>query len=117
MRKISEIKGEDALDVLADIIDEIAVICTDKDFVNVIENDTQLNVVKYLMKNHKKEILKVLAVLDGCDPATYKPSLVEIPAMLIRLLNDPAISSLFRSEGSVTSSGSVTESTEETENK
>lgn len=117
MRKISEIKGEDALDVLADIIDEIAVICADKVFVNVIEHGTQLNIVKYLMKNHKKEIIKILAVLNGCDPVTYKPSLLELPIMLIALLNDPDVSSLFRSEDSVTSSGSVTESTEETENK
>jgi hypothetical protein len=112
MRKLSEIKGEDALDVLANIIESFAKIAEDKDFVSVARSGNRLETAKALLKNHKAEILFIMATLDGQDPEDYSPSLAELPKMLIDLISDPDVALLFHSRDAVTSSGSVTENTE-----
>jgi hypothetical protein len=115
MRRLSEICGEEALDFLANIVEEVAIICEDETFVGLARSKDKMGMVKCLLKDHKREILNVLAYLNDADPEDYKPSVIEIPKMLIELFNDPDFASLFFSQDTVTSSGSVTENTEETE--
>lgn len=117
MRKLSEIKGEDALDVLADVLEPVSVIEQDEQFVKAVREKefSKIEMVRYLLKNHKSEILKTMAIIDGKDVENYSPSIIELPVMLLDLLNDPDLLSLFTSQDTVTSSGSVTENTEETE--
>ena len=117
MRKLSEIKGEDALDVLADVLEPVSVIAQDEEFVKAVRDKkfSKIEMVRYLLKNHKAEILKTMAIIDGKDVENYSPSIIELPVMLLDLLNDPDLLSLFTSQDTVTSSGSVTENTEETE--
>ena len=114
MRKLSEIKGEDALDVLADVLDPIMEISADEKFVAMCRgNGKKSEIVKHLLKTHKREVLEVMAILDGEDPQTYAPPIVKLPVMLLELFNDPDLISLFQSQDTVTSSGSATENTEE----
>lgn len=115
MRKLSEIKGEDALDVLANIVEEVAIISTDAQFVLLARTKDKMGMVKRLLKEHKSEILHILAYLEGAEPETYEPSLIEIPKMLLELFNDKDLISLFQSQDTVASSGSVMGNTEETE--
>ena len=116
--KLSEIKGEDALDVLGDLLDPATAIASNEGFQKIVNNGSKLDVVKYLMKNCKKEILAILAILDRKDPETYEPTLPEIPMKILELINDPAFASFFdsqsRSQGRA-SSGSATENTGATE--
>lgn len=116
MRKISEIKGEDALDVLADVLEQLSIIFGDQEFAKLVRSGaSRMEEAKYLLKVHKKEILVIMAVLDEADPATYAPSVVQIPIKMMELLNDPDIHLLFPSLDQVTSSGSATANTEATE--
>lgn len=118
MRSISEIKGEDALDVLADIIEPVSEILTDKEVVEHARAGDKIKAVSAAIKNHKKEVIKVLAILDGENPETYAPSILTLPVMLINLLNDPDIGMLFTPQGQNTgenASGSVTENIEANE--
>ena len=117
MRKLSEIKGEDALDVLADVLDYVIEIGTDEEFVEIIRNGDKKGAIKCLLKSHKKEVLGIMAVLDGENPEEYAPNIVKLPAMLVELFNDPDLVSLFQSPDQVTSSGSVTATTEVTAQK
>lgn len=115
MRRLSEIKGEDALDVLADVLGELSVIFGDQDFVKLVRGGgSKMDVMKYLLKAHKKEVLRVMAVIEGENPEEYMPTVIEIPMKLIALLNDPDIKLLFPSLETVTSSGSAMENTEAT---
>ena len=50
--KLSEIKGEDALDVLGDLLDPATAIASNEGFQKIVNNGSKLDVVKYLMKNH-----------------------------------------------------------------
>lgn len=114
MRKLSDIKGEDALDILADLIEPAAQFAMDDQFVKLVQGDNNLAAVKYAIKSHKKEVLAIMAILEGEDPKNYTPPLLRLPVMLLELLNDPELISLFQLQGTVTSSGPAMESTEET---
>ena len=115
MRKLSEIKGEDAMDVLADLIEPLSEFATDQTFVAMIRTRKHLPAIQYALKSHKKALIRALAIIEGENPDEYNPSILRLPAMLMELFNDPELLSLFPSAESVTSSGSVMESTEDEE--
>lgn len=94
--KLSDIKGEEALDVLADIIEPVSTMLGDPEVKKLWESGKpKLLLVKYLLKNHKEELLTTMAILDRENPETYEPSLVDIPKKLLEILNDTEIQSLF----------------------
>lgn len=101
--KLSEIKGEAALDVLADLIEPAANILADEEIQKSVKSgEPKLLLVKKLLKSHKKEVIEILAILDGEEPETYKVSLLTLPAKLLEIINDPEIGSLFTSQGQKT---------------
>ena len=96
--KLSEIKGEQALDVLADIIEPVTAICIDEEIQSMVKSGVPtLKMVKPIIKNHKKEIVEILAILDGENPAEYEVNVLTLPLKLLELLNDPTIKQLFQS--------------------
>lgn len=120
--RLSEIRGEDALDVLADIMDPAMEILADPEIKKVYDDKSNkvVDVVKVAIKRHKKAILQVLAIVDGEDPATYAPTALEIPVKLMVLFNDPAFRVFFPQQGQSqdeASSGSATENTGATDEK
>lgn len=112
MRKLSEIRGEDALDVLADIIEPVSKIFEDENFVAYAKAGNRLMLTQNVLREHKREILTVLAILEDVQPDKYNPSVIEIPALVINLFNDPDLISLFQLAAPSAFSGSATESTE-----
>ena len=122
--KLSEIKGVDAIDVIADIIDPITAIMADEEVKKLAEMKPKpptLLIAKTILKRQKKAILEILAYLHGENPKTYNPSLIELPIMLVNLINEiqsnEELMSLFHSQpqmSSSVSSGAVMENTEET---
>lgn len=93
--KLSEIKGEKAIEVIAGIIEPATEIMTDTEFRDVARSGNRPKAVSIALKNHKRAILDILAVLDGEDPSTYNPSVLSIPKKLLELFNDPELISLF----------------------
>lgn len=113
--KLSEIKGERALEVIADLIDPIKEIMDDDRFKATIDSGSKLDVVKFLLKEHKHQMLVVLALLNNEDPSTYEPSLLSLPMMVMDLISDPDVMSLFGLQDQNTelaSTGPVTENIE-----
>ena len=108
--KLSDIEGEQAIDVLADLLEPASEIMTDKEFVSTFRTGDKLKAISRALKNHKQAVIAILAITDGADPKTYKPKLLTLPAKLLELLNDPEIIGLFQSQGQEdkTSSGSAT---------
>ena len=117
--KLSEIKGEDTLDVLADIIDPITVIATDAKVKELRDSGVpRLVLVKHLLKEHKKSIIDILATINRQSVDEYKETLTieSLVVSLVELSNDPLLAEVFQSQGqNMTSSGSATENTEEEE--
>lgn len=114
MRMLSEIQGEEALDVLADLIDPVSEISTDEEFVNLVRAHKNLEAARKALHDHKKSILRILAVVNGVDEAEYNPSFWEIPMSILKILNDPAFKMVFQLADPKKPSGSATENTAET---
>jgi len=117
--KLSDIKGEAALEAMADLIDPVAEIAQDKILVGLIRAKNFAEAVKLGLKKHKKSVLAVLAILNQQDIETYNPSLADIPKMLLELFNDKELLDLFQSQAETmekTSSSSVMENTGASEN-
>ena len=101
--KLSEIKGDRALDVLADIMEPLARILTDEEITKTANNgEPKLLLAKKILKGHKKEVIEILAILDGEKPETYEVNLLTLPVKLVEILNDPEIGNLFTLQGQKT---------------
>lgn len=117
--RLSDIKGEKALDVIADLLDPVAEISTDNEVRTLLETgkvEDRKKAIKLGIKNHKKAVITMLAILNGEDPETYEPSIYVLPVMLLDILNDPEVQRLFGSQEQTSdgiSSGPVQENTEE----
>ena len=119
--RLSDIKGEAALDVICKIIDPLSEIAMDAKFLKDFKaGKPKLMLVKYVITNHKKSLLEILAALDmkSVDEYMETVNLLTLPQQILDIVNDPEIAVLFDSQGQTmekTSSGSATENTEAAE--
>lgn len=126
--KLSQIKGDRVLEVMAEIIDPIANIATDKEATELFSKaklpegaDPKEFVIKrikksapYLLKAHKADIVAILASISGesYDEYAAKLTIVKLLQDFTELLNDEDFKALFFSAQSGNASGSASENTE-----
>lgn len=98
--KLSEYRGEDALDLLADLIEPAAAIFGDEDVRGAVEKKAnKATIIKLLIKNHKTEVIEILARIDGCKPEEYECNVFTLPVKLVEIFNDRDLTDLFQSQG------------------
>jgi hypothetical protein len=126
--RLSDYKGEEAIEVLADIIEPLTAILGDEDMKKLVADNKGKKVapvayIKPILKNHPKEVIAVLAGIEKEPVEEYekKVNVLTLPMKLLELMNDPQMQSLFTSQGqtdmnSQPHSGSATENTEAEEN-
>lgn len=87
--KLSDIKGDRVLDVIADIIDPIANMVQDKDVAAMFEREAVPDGMEardffakrmrkglpVLLKSHKADIIAIMAAIEGVTPEQYAASL------------------------------------------
>lgn len=126
--KLSDIHGERVFDVIADIIDPIANIAEDEKASTMFRREKLpegMTVKKFamqrarkalpvLLKDHKGDIIAILAAIEGVSAESYKEALnlVKLMRDATELLTDDAFTALFLSAQSEKSSGSAQENTE-----
>ena len=113
--KISEYKGEEALELLANLIEPVSEIVTDKE-IGTVWAENRYRSIGIAIKKHKKAVISILAALDNVPVEEYKCNIFTLPSKILEVLNDPELSKLFTSQGQMgdaTSSGSASENTEE----
>ena len=106
--KLSDIKGERAVEVIADLIEPIANIASDKECADLFSvkpvNGENKNVtarkhlvkkVPLLLKTHKRDVIKIIATIDG--KSVEEMNLFSITAALIGIVQDEALIELFTS--------------------
>ena len=106
--KLSEIKGERAVEVIADLIEPIANIATDKECADLFsvkpvkDEDKKVTARKHLvkkvpalLKSHKQDVIKIIATLDG--KSVNDMNVFSITAALIGFVQDEALIELFTS--------------------
>ena len=126
MKKLSDFKGEDAIEIFAEIVEPISLIVADPEVQKLRDEtkgkDKKVPVGRYVsiaLKNHKREVIQILATLNEMPIDEFESKLngANLPILLVSLINDPEIMSLFTSQGqtresSLPHSGSAMESTE-----
>lgn len=117
--KLSEIKGEKAIEVFADLLDPVAKILADEDVLNAIRSkEPQLLIIQKMLKNKSKEVIKMMAILDDVPVEKYEVNFMTLPSKLLEIFNDPMVTEVFTLQGqeiAQESSGSVMENTGEVE--
>lgn len=106
--KLSEIQGERAIEVIADLVEPIADIAMDKGLKDVFKvkvgdgetaEEAAARTIKakvpYMLKTHKKQIAQILGVLENVDPKSL--NILQIVKGITEMLNDKALIQLFSS--------------------
>ena len=114
--KISEYRDEAALELLANISEPAIEIFADKELTALIREKKSGKAVRVAIKNHKKEVMEILAALEGVPVEEFHCNVFTLPVKLLEILNDRELIAFFSStQESQAFSGNVTENTEETE--
>lgn len=100
IKNLADIKGDAALDLVADLIDPVTEIMSDPVVAAAYrgtekEPGSKAKAIKVAIKTHKKAVTTILALMDEEDPKTYQPSAMVIPVRLMQILTDPDMNSLF----------------------
>ena len=126
--RLSDIKGDRTLEVIAEIIDPIANIAEDEEASSMFKREKLpdgMTAKKFLMKRvrkslpvllkgHKADIIAILSSIEGVSAEEYNGSLnlVKLVKDCTDLLTDEAFMQLFISAQSENKSGSARESIE-----
>lgn len=113
--KLSEYKGEKALDLLADIIEPVAEIASDVEVRNAAEKKDKLKVVKLILKSHKKSIMEIMAAIDETPVNEYQVNILTLPVKLLEILNDKDLWGFFTSAEPTEEQNAFTDSVENIE--
>lgn len=131
--KLSEIKGERAIDAIADMIEPIASIAEDKDAAKLFKRekcpkgeDPKTFLLKrirasvpVLLRKHKAELIVIMAAIEGTTAEDYAQTLSvpKLIADIFGLMTDSELLSLFGLAQTTedSSSGSALDNTPEAE--
>ena len=115
--RISEFKNGDAIDLLVDLIDPASKIINDSKVQEAIKaKHSKLHIAKLVLKEHKAEIIEILAMLDGKTVEEYSCTPVTIIKDLLELLSDEELVSFFSlQQAQMTTGGASTLAVESTE--
>lgn len=119
-RKLSEYKGEDALLLLADLLEPVLIILKDSEFVAEARAGNEARAIKVGIKNHPHEVMEVLAIYNETPLEEFKEqcNFATLPKMAMEIMEDKDLIDFFSSQKQtvdVTVSGSALENTAETE--
>lgn len=96
--KLSDFRGEDALDVLADIIEPVTAIFNDKEIKAAWGNKATIaTCVKIALKSHKKEVIEIMAALEQepYDEFLQSVNVLTLPIKAIQIMQDKDLRDFF----------------------
>lgn len=65
MKRLSDYKGDEALELWADLLDPLSIILTDNKIKKIIESgQPKIKIAKDILKAHKKEAVEILTRID-----------------------------------------------------
>lgn len=116
MAKLSSFENEAALELMANIIDPVSDIMTDKEFKEaVLTEGKKTKAVQIALRNHKESIIDIMAALEETPRDEYKANIIQITKSLLEFLNDKELVGLFQLQGQTedeNASGPASENTE-----
>lgn len=116
MKRLSDFKGEDAINLWAELLDSATAIFTDPE-VKETMSKSKLEMAKTMLALHKKEVCEMLLAIDD-TPVDGLNVLIRLVTILNEIGEDPELQDFFGLQGrkeTQESSGSAMETTEEKE--
>lgn len=123
MKKLSEFKDDEAMDVLAEIIEPAINLIKNNNFKLAMKGDKEkgikpnrMQAIKIAITENRKDVVMIMAVLNEKPVEEFHYSLLTLPQMMLEMFNDKELIDFFqyRSETDLgTPSGSAMENTEE----
>ncbi len=116
MKKLSDYKGDEAIELWADLLDPLTNILGDKKIQSVIQSGKpKLIIAKEILKEHKKDAVDILLRIDP-EPINGLNIIVRLVAVVTDIGKDEEIKAFFgyaeQEQTESESGGSVTENTE-----
>ena len=115
--RLTDYENEDALDLLADIMEPAARIMADGEVQKMADGgQPALVIAPFILRNHKQEAIEIVSSLHRKKPGEYKFNAVSLLKDLVDILSDKDLLELFMPQGQNQldmNSGSATENTEE----
>lgn len=118
MKRLSDYKNEEALDLLVDIMEPAAELMSDSDTVQLLYSKKagdRMKGVKQMIKEHKGAVIEILAALEGVPVNEFECSVFTIPTRLLEILNDKELLSFFTDQQTQSSEMSSTSAMETTQ--
>lgn len=126
MKKLSEFKDDEAMDVLAEILEPASNLIGNPNFKTAIRGDKEkgikknrLQAVKIAIKENREDVVKIMAILNEKPVEEFHYNLLTLPKMMLEIFNDKELIDFFSSQSEEdlqTPFGSAMENTEETPN-
>lgn len=88
-------QNEEAVELLADIVEPAIEIFTDPEIANAMQKDSSIVLIKKALKRHSKEVVDIMAALDGIDRKKAKYTIPVIIKKLMELVNDKELLGFF----------------------
>lgn len=120
MKKLSDYKGEEAIELWANLLDPFVEIVGDKKIATMLRAKMPpLETAKVIIKTYKKQAMQIVLTIDP-TPIDGLNLIIRLMEVLKEIGEDPTIQSFFGSSAEAkkeeTSTGSAMENTEEGEN-
>lgn len=120
MKKLSDYKGDEAIELWADLLDPLSEVINDENFQRVVRSGkSKMIIAKEILKNHSKEAMQIMQRIDP-EPVDGLNLILRLIALLADLGSNEEIKGFFGYAEQVKteseSSGSVMENTEGAEN-
>lgn len=96
--KLSEYKNEDAIEVIADIIEPLSAIFTDDE---IKKEKNKMKAISKALKKYKKEVIQILARIDGVPVEKYECNALTLPIKVLEVMNDKEIQDFLESLGAM----------------
>lgn len=109
--------NDDKLELFADVLEPVAVILADDEVTGVIKRgEPAIRVVRNAIKLHKKQVIEILARIDGVEPERYEFDPMRVTMKLLAFFNRPDVNQMVndlftspRKSADGASSGAATE--------
>jgi hypothetical protein len=125
MKKLSEFKDDEAMDVLVEILEPSANLIKNNKFKLAIRGDKEKDIkpnkmqaIKIAITENRKDVVKIMATLNETPVEEFHYNLLTLPKMMVELFNDKELIDFFQYRGETDleiPSGSATENTEESQ--
>lgn len=108
MGRIIDARGEEAIDVLTELIEPVTSIASDPDISAMMRGGkaSVASFVTAILRTHKSDVIQIFAVDDGVSVEEEKKlmSVLTIPARALKLFSNPEVKEMFFGAAAATES-------------